>query len=442
MPSRTESKELYPASIDSSMCKYASVSSSYPLTRPIGNSSAGTTYSQINLTTGSNAETYVLYKFDCSVIPADATIDSVTCSAKAYISNTTSNRITNRTIQLYYGTNTAKGSASTVSTSTTAFNMTCGTWTRNELNNCYIRLYGKRGTSNTTTTYYFRFYGATLTIKYTYNYQTYTVTTSLNGKGTINPSGNTEVEEGLGFSLNIAPEKANDEIKVTDNGVDVTNQLVDGPQQYAFDVNTKSGASYGFQQNYDSNCREGWWQSTNKGKASSASVATVSFTITKVTTVTINLICYAEATYDYFLIGPLNGSLSTSASADSNAVFTTKNSNSTNVQTYSFSNLNPGTYTFDVKYYKDSYTDSNWDSAQFTLTMEPTNSPTGTKVYNLDNVRAAHNIVVTIGSQEGETLFIKNTDWKDCQLFKKVNNAWVLQTDYSSVLTEQIYIMG
>lgn len=142
--------------------QYASISGQ---TTPVGKGSTSTSYATINLKTGSNAETWAYYKFDTSSIPADAEILSVACSEKCYINNTTSSRIGTRQIQLFTGT-TAKGSATTVSTSTTAQNMTCGTWTRAELNDCRIRMYAKRGTSYTTTTYYFRFYGATLTIKY------------------------------------------------------------------------------------------------------------------------------------------------------------------------------------------------------------------------------------------------------------------------------------
>ena len=101
---------------------YASVSS---ITNGYAESS-NTNYATINLTTGNGAITYIYFTFDFSSIPAGATIDSVSCTAKAYINTTNSSRITTRQIQLYSGT-TAKGSASTVSNSTTAFSMTTGT---------------------------------------------------------------------------------------------------------------------------------------------------------------------------------------------------------------------------------------------------------------------------------------------------------------------------
>lgn len=60
-----------------------------------------------------------------------------------------------------------KGQGNQVDTgSASAHDISCGSWTRSELNDCNIRLYAKRGKNSTTTTYYLRFYGATLTIVY------------------------------------------------------------------------------------------------------------------------------------------------------------------------------------------------------------------------------------------------------------------------------------
>lgn len=126
--------------------------------------SSSTNYATINLTRGENAVTSIYYNFPLN-IPSNATITSVSCTAKCYINNTQSNRITTRTVQLYSGS-TAKGSASTVSTSTSEFTMSAGSWTAAELNNAKIRVYGVRGTNSTTSSYYFRFYGATLTVEY------------------------------------------------------------------------------------------------------------------------------------------------------------------------------------------------------------------------------------------------------------------------------------
>lgn len=133
-------------------------------TRPVGKSDTNTTYAQQSATTGRNAESYMYYSFDTSDLPEDAVITSVTCKAKGYVSNTS--RFTTRTMQMYVGTSTAKGTAVSMSTSASSQSISCGTWSRKELETCYIKIYCKRGTSSTTSSANIRFYGATLTIKY------------------------------------------------------------------------------------------------------------------------------------------------------------------------------------------------------------------------------------------------------------------------------------
>ena len=188
------------------------------------NESSNTTYATINLTTGSGATTYIYYTFDFSDIPVGATIESVSCTAKAYINTTNSSRITTRQMQLYTGT-TAKGSAYTISNSTSAHTMTTGTWTRDELQNARIRLYGVRGTSNTTSTYYFRFYGATFTVNYSVSGTAYTITASSSTSlATITPA-TQDIMSGEEGTVRIDTDSIND-ITVTDNGTDITNQLI------------------------------------------------------------------------------------------------------------------------------------------------------------------------------------------------------------------------
>ena len=162
-----ENITLYPSSYDATNYSYASVKSSHPLSNPVGKSSSNNTYAEWNLKTGSNAETYVFYKFDLSSIPSDATIDSVSCTAKGYISTTSFFYINSATMQMYYGTGTAKGSSVSLSTSASEHTISCGTWTRAELNDCRIRIYAKRSTFSASTARTQRFYGATLTVIYT-----------------------------------------------------------------------------------------------------------------------------------------------------------------------------------------------------------------------------------------------------------------------------------
>ena len=213
----------YPSSFDDDASSYASISSSYPVSYAYDGSDS-TNYAQFSITTGSNAYTYIYYNFDFSSIPSGATINSVTASAKVYINTTNSSRITTRTVQLYSGS-TAKGSAHTFSNSTSAFNMTPGTWTREELQSARIGITVRRGTSNTTSTYNVRFYGATLTVSYSVSGTVYDITAASNVEDiTVEPA-TQEVYEGESATITIDAASL-DDVEVLDNDDDVTDQLV------------------------------------------------------------------------------------------------------------------------------------------------------------------------------------------------------------------------
>lgn len=156
---------VHPTSHDTVNISYYSVSSSYPLSNGYADSDSET-YAQVGFTRGSNAETYVYYKFDFSSIPADATIKSVSAKGRGGSSVTNSSIVQTRQMQLATGT-TLKGSALTLSNSYTEQTFSdVGTWTRAELLDARIRFFTKRKTSNTNTNYNLRMYGATMTVTY------------------------------------------------------------------------------------------------------------------------------------------------------------------------------------------------------------------------------------------------------------------------------------
>ena len=112
---------VQPVSLDASTSTYSSASN-------INNGysdATSTTYAQFYLRTGSRAQTVIDYVFGEPDIPNNATITSVSCRAKIYLSQTNQNRIATRTAQLYAG-DTAKGSSYNVSTSTSSFAITAG----------------------------------------------------------------------------------------------------------------------------------------------------------------------------------------------------------------------------------------------------------------------------------------------------------------------------
>ena len=159
----TETKTFYPGAYDSGASSVQSVTNA---TNPVGKGSTNTTYATINLVTGSRATTTIYWPFDLSAIPSGAEIDSVSCKVKASVSSTIG--VNSASVQLYSGS-TSKGSSTDIlSTSTSAKTLSVGTWTRSELQNCRLCLKAKRSTSGTSTTRSLLFYGADLTVTYTY----------------------------------------------------------------------------------------------------------------------------------------------------------------------------------------------------------------------------------------------------------------------------------
>ena len=165
MAETSTSIAAHPASFDYDNSVYASVSGSYPISNGFTDAESDS-YASFNLAQGSEAETFIFYNFGLS-IPADAVINSISLKAKGYISNTGAARVAIRQIQMCIGT-TPVGTSANLTTTPTAFTLTQELLTAEQLNLATIRIYAKRGTSNVTSAYIARFYGATLEVAYTY----------------------------------------------------------------------------------------------------------------------------------------------------------------------------------------------------------------------------------------------------------------------------------
>lgn len=202
---------------------------SYPWSRGYNGSDHTENYARIQLSaTSTSTDCYIYYTFNTSEIPAEATITSVSCSVRI----SRNNRVGSSTVQLYSGT-TAKGSSATFSsTQTTGTSVTVtnisntGTWTLSELQNARLRITCRRSSTNQTG--YIYFFGATLTVNYSINYTEYEITSLLTTDeiDSIDPEGITTVSDTSGnYTLNIYGSSI-DNIKVEDNGSDVTEDLV------------------------------------------------------------------------------------------------------------------------------------------------------------------------------------------------------------------------
>lgn len=398
------------------------------------------------------AESRLVYNFDCSSVPENATITSVTCIAgAACFSN--GQYFSTRTVQLYSGS-TAKGTAVTITgtaATNTAHNINGGSWTREELDNAKIIVYIRRGNNTTQASY--SFWGATLSVSYTvpsgdyyqytlsnvstdhtilisdsiieipdedpqYNY--YPVTISSINASTDPGRGTVRIVEGTNQTITIWPDDPTLTL-ATDNGVDITSQLVQhGGNIPDPTVATLSGASYGFTMNNQT----GYYTSANKGVSKSAAVCRVSFDLPVRCLVTIQYINYAEATYDFGVFGNIDTALSTNYySAGSGGATITDSSyklacntsayNSSSAKTLTYE-IPAGQHYIDIKYSKDDASDSNNDTLQWKITDIEALESNNYYTYSLSNINASHSLVFIFGDV---TYYFVNSSGTNAKLY-------------------------
>ena len=416
-----------------------------------------TTRCALYTVTGSGAVSKMYYNFDCSDIPSNAVITSVSCQFKG--GSQGSSYYSSYIAQLTTGT-TLKGSSVSVTgsnSSPTTVTINGGSsWTRAELDNIKILFQVTRGSSNTTTDSTWSFFGATLTVEYTVPatdpyYWTYTLSnlaadhtilieqagafvppeedpqktyypitiSAINA--TTNPGiGTTRVEAGTNQTITISPTDPQLTLAL-DNGVDITNQLVGGTPTNTYTVTTQvSGASYGF----NLNSSTGYYVSTNNGHAKSASVARLNMDFESDCIVTIQYINYAEASYDYGMFGKLDVTVATdgltASSSSSSPSDSTSNyeipmcTNSSSAQTVSYQ-VPSGTHYIDIKYGKDDASDVNNDSLQWKVLSIEATSAGGDYTYTLTNVSQKHSLVFIFGNVS--YYFITSSTTDACKLF-------------------------
>lgn len=391
---------------------------------------------------GSGSQSYMYYNFDCSSIPQNVTINSVSCQFKGGSQGST--YYSSYVAQLTTGT-TLKGSSTSVTgTNTSPSTVTINggsSWTRAELDNIKIKFTVTRGSSNTTTDSTWSFYGATLTVNYTVisnasYYYTYTLTdidrahvivldlagvfippeedpeltyypitiSSINAT-TDPPTGTTRVVQGTNETITIYPTDPQLTLAL-DNGVDITSQLQGGVPNNTYTITTQvSGASYGF----NLNSSTGYYVSTNNGVAKSASVARINMDFESSCLVTIQYINYAEANYDYGMFGKLDTTVATdgltasSSTGTSSPSDSTSNyqlamaSNSSSAQTITY-NVPSGTHFIDVKYGKDDATNSNNDTLQWKILSVEATGAGGSYTYTLTNIQQKHSLIFVFGN--------------------------------------------
>ena len=213
---------LIPSTYYLSSTSYLSVSNANNMYHNTDNTTHATVYNSRNSTTS-----YYIYLrgFNFSDIPSTATINNFTIKLKAYESGVS----TSNSYKPYLanGTTAINGSCSAITTSATVHEFTGITADWETISgygsNFGIRINCRRASRNTAG--YMYIYGAEIEVNYTVP-DPCVITSTLTGDGTISPNGITNTYENIEYELTITPTNKSDTVTVTNNGVDVTNQLV------------------------------------------------------------------------------------------------------------------------------------------------------------------------------------------------------------------------
>lgn len=425
---------------DSTNSTYASVVSGYPIENGIGDGSG--TYAGFVLTNGSSAVTNIYYNFNCSGIPSGATITSVSCRARASRSSTNSNYIASAYLQLCTGT-TTKGSQTSVATTTaTYFDLTPGDWTLAELQNAKIRFRGTRGTRSTSSTSYsLRFFGAVLTVEYSFQGTAYTVTaTSTVSNATTDPT-TQDVIAGEDCEV-IINANSIDNLEITDNGNDISNLLV----RHAVDTGgtiSQAPASYTTTGSISGTRYQGavghtvenpGTQTGNDYCSSSGSTATIYYKFdfsdipenATIDSMSVQAYGHLESTSQSNEVARLNTYSGTTAKGTQTEFTSTSNQTVT---------ITPGTWTaaelrndprvgFTIGYYGGLVTGITW-SVTYSV---PSTGYDYYYTYIIEDIAADHAIVISPVST-GSKIYIKNNGtWTQySKIYKKVNGSWVEQ---------------
>ena len=190
-----------------------------------------TTYGTFTHNRASTSNTYYGYLrgFNFDDVPSNAVVSGWTVKIKASATGHTTSTSSSYYMSLVNGT-TQIGSTSAsgrLSTTATTFTFAEGSLDWDDIkgygSDFGIRIPLRRASSNTADVV--SVYGAEIEVTYTVPVSA-TVTSSLTGNGTISPSGATSTYEGSEYTLTITPTTVSDAVSVTNNGTDVSSQLV------------------------------------------------------------------------------------------------------------------------------------------------------------------------------------------------------------------------
>lgn len=237
---------LVPSEYYLSSTSYLSVSNAANM---YANTDSGTYATVTNSRSATTSYYIYLRGFNFDDIPSGAIINNFTIKVKANYSGGYS-----QNIYLFNGTSQSLGdSGSSPMSSTVTTHVISTTYSWEDIAACGaelgVRINCRRASRNTTA--YIYIYGAEIEVDYTVP-DPATVTSTLTGNGIISPAGVVSTFKDAEYTLIITPDDKSEQVKVTNNGTDVSDQLVEHGSEHnasaiPADVTTsgiQSGASY------------------------------------------------------------------------------------------------------------------------------------------------------------------------------------------------------
>ena len=419
--------------------------------------SSGTSSSYATFSSSTrNATGYVFYMFDVSEIPKNASITSVSCTARAGVKSTGSG--TTR-LQLMTGGSTKGNYSGVTSTSTTGETVLLSPtgWTRSELNTIALRIYTVK-TRNANGSHIVYFHGATLRVGWEFNGVEYSITISNSStNATSDPTGQIDIFEGEEQDIKIYTNNI-ENIKVTDN----SNQITPLPSYSYIETSTTFTLTQ-----YDSSNSNASTSSTNMNNGAAGTDSTTyatlyggrnatnyyyyNFSITGIPQnaiiqqVTLSVKGCRFSAYEW------NAALCKNTTEISSVLITASGSSSSTPDTPSIDTLSDNGFNLsDLSNVKLKLKPVNGSSssrlfffgANITINYSIPGSDIDYYYYTISNISADH--VIEINDKVSQYPYIKiNNAWsKYSKVFKKINGSWTEQSDMENVFDANgIYVL-
>ncbi len=377
--------------------------------------------------TATTSAGYVYYTFSITGVPSNATIKTITCQADIWVNNTSRFSATN--IAIYRGTSSISDAGTfATTTATNVVNLETNTEVSvSDLSNIRIRLGGTRTGSSSA---YIYFWGATLTVNYSFLGTEYSVTATSSVPGiTIEPAEQWIIQGRSGEV--VAHATSLSDVLVTDNGSEITmtqrfpqrSKTLIPSSVYENTFATYTNLDRAYANTSSTNYAQFKLDSTTRHVSYAFDIANE---IPSTATV-VSITCRVKARVTNSSTSPKTARLYSGDTAMGSA-YTLPSSSSS----YTF-NISPGTWTYEqlrnlVLRFDCAYSGSgNYYLRVYgaELTVNYTASDDYEWYYNLSNISTDH--VIAIRSNSGTGVWIKGEDgWTEGTAIKvKVNGSWV-----------------